>query len=87
MLHGAFEDTTPPALLIIDETEKWGVHAEEGIDEDDLLKFDGVCNENAQRFRKTKTVEITMAIDPDIAPDEAESTEDEKALEPGGPPD
>ena len=28
-----------------------------------------------------------MAIDPDIAPDEAESSEDDKALEPGGPPD
>ena len=86
-LHGAFEDTTLPAHLITYEKEKWGVLAEEGIDEDDLLKFDGVCNENATRFRKTKTVEIMMAIDPDIAPDEAESSEDGKALEPRGPPD
>ena len=53
--------------------------AKEGVDEDDLLKFDSVCNENALRFRKTKTVEIMMAIDPDIAPGEAESSEDDKS--------
>ena len=28
-----------------------------------------------------------MAVDPDVAPDDAESWEDSKALEPGGPPD
>ena len=58
-LIGAFEDSTLPALHVIDEKETWGVVAEEGIEEEELLKFDGVCNENAPQFRRTKTVEIT----------------------------
>ena len=49
-----------------------------GVEEADLLQFDCICNENAPQFQRTKTVEIMMAIDPDIAPDEVESSEDER---------
>ena len=44
-------------------------------------------NENAPKLKKTKTVETMLALDPDNAPDEAESSEDDKELEPGGPPE
>ena len=57
------------------------------MDEDDLLKFDGVCNDNAPKCQRTKTVEIMLALDPDNAPDEAESLEDGKEIEPGCPPE
>ena len=38
--------------------------------------FFGICNDNAPQFRRTKTVEIMIALDPDTASDEAESSED-----------
>ena len=66
-LHGAYEDTTLLAPMVTDETEHWAV-IEEGGD-DDLLRYDGICNENAPKFRKTKVIEVMMAIDPDIGPE------------------
>ena len=39
------------------------------VEEEDLLQFEGICNENAPQFQRTKTIEITIAIDPDTAPD------------------
>ena len=57
------------------------------MDEDDLVKFDSMWNENAPKFQRTKTVEIMLALDPDNAPDETDSLEDDKELEPGGPPE
>ena len=88
-LNGAFEGSALPAPHVIDENETWGVIAEEGAEEEDLLKFDGICNENAPQFRGTKTIEIMMAIDPDTAPEEFDSSEDEQKAfeEPGGAPD
>ena len=86
-LNAAFEGTTLPAPLITDETKKWGVIAKDDVDEDDLLNFDGVWNENAPKFQRTKTVEIMLALDPHNAPNEDESSEDAKELEPGGPPE
>ena len=88
-LHGAFEDSTLLALHVADEMETWGMIAEERMEDEDLLKFDGIFKENAQQFRRTKTVEIMMAIDPDTVPKEAESAEDEQKAfdEPGGAPD
>ena len=77
-LNGAFEDTILLAPHVTDEKEEWGVMVEAGTEEEDLLQFDGICNENAQRFQRTKTVEIMLAIHPDTAPDEAESSEDER---------
>ena len=76
-LNGAFEDTILPAPHVTDEKEDWGVIVDAGTEEEDLLQFDGICNENAPRFRRTKTVEIMLAIDPDTAPEEVESSEDE----------
>ena len=49
-----------------------------GVEEEDLPQFEGICNENVPQFQKTKTIEIMMAVDPDTAPDEAESSEDER---------
>ena len=76
--NGAFADTILPASHVTDEKEEWGVMVEAGTEEEDLLQFDGICNENTPRFQRTKTVEIMLAIDPDTAPDEAESSEDER---------
>ena len=42
--------------------------AEESID--DLLEYEGIFNEKALRFRKTKTVAIMMSIDPDTGSDD-----------------
>ena len=60
-----------------------------GVEEEDVLQFDGVCNESALQFQRTQTIEIMMAIDPDTAPEEAESLEDDQKSfeEPGGAPD
>ena len=60
-----------------------------GVEEEGLLQSEGICNENAPQFQRTKTVEIMMAIDPDTAPDEAESSKDERKEpeEIGGVPD
>ena len=76
-LNGAFGDSTLPAPHVIDEKEKWGVIVDTGVEDEDLLQFEGICNENSPQFRRIKTVEIMMAIDPDTAPHEAESSEDE----------
>ena len=65
-LHGAYEDTTLPGPMVTDEAEQWAVIEEEGAE--DLLKYDGSCHENAPKFRKTKVIEIMMAIDPAIGP-------------------
>ena len=87
-LHGAFEDTILPAPHVTDEKENWGVIVDAGTEEEDLLQFDGICKENAPRFRRTKTVEIMLAIDPDTAPEEVEFSEDEnKPEEIGGAPE
>ena len=88
-LNGAFADSTLPAAHVIDEKEEWGVIVDAGVEEEDLLQFDGICNENAPQFQRTKTVKIMMSIDPDTAPDEAESSEDEseEPEEIGGVPD
>ena len=87
MLHGAFEDAALPAPHVSNDTKKLEVVAEEGADV--LLEYDGLLNENARRFKKTRTIEIIMAIDPDTAPEEVESPEDEQIAfeEPGGAPD
>jgi len=53
--------------MVTDETEQWAV-IEEGGD-DDLLRYDGICNDNAPKFRKTKVIEVMLAIDPDIGPE------------------
>ena len=60
-------------VMLLKEKEDWGMMVEAGAKEEDLLLFEGICNENAPRFRRTNTIEIMLAIDPDIAPDEAES--------------
>ena len=39
-----------------------------GVEHEDLLQFEGICNENSPHFQKIKTIEIMMAIDPDTAP-------------------
>ena len=69
-LNGAFEDTILHAPHVIDGQEDRGVIVDAGTEEEDLLQFDGICNENAPRFRRTNTVEIMLAIDPDTAPEE-----------------
>ena len=51
-LHGAFEDTTLPAPMVTESTEKFQVTVEEGAD--DLFEYGGICKESAPRFRKTK---------------------------------
>ena len=88
-LNGAFEDSTLPALHVTDEKEDWGVIVDTGVEDGDLLQFEGICNENSPQFRRIKTVEIVMAIDPDTAPYDAESSEDEhkEPDEIGGVPD
>ena len=75
-LNLAFEDSTLPALHVIDEKEDWGVIVDTGVEDEDLLQLEGICHEKSQQFRIIKTVEIMMAIDPDTAPYEAESSED-----------
>ena len=62
MLHGTYENTTLLAPMTTDETEKWAVIKEGGAEH--LLKYEGACNANAQKFRKMKAVEVMMAIDP-----------------------
>ena len=88
-LHGAFEDSTLLALHVADEMETWGMIAEERMEDEDLLKFDGIFKENAPQFRRTNTVEIMMAIDPDTAREEGESSQGEPTAfeEPGGAPE
>ena len=54
---------TLPAPYVSDDTEKLEVVAEEGTD--DGFEYDGMLKEHAPRFRKTKTVEVMMAIDPE----------------------
>ncbi|CAK0849503.1 unnamed protein product, partial [Prorocentrum cordatum] len=44
-LLGAFEDANLPAPHTVDDDEKWELIAGE-VDEDDLLEYDGVLNEN-----------------------------------------
>ena len=88
-LNGAYEDATLPAPHVTDEQETWGVIAENDIEEEDIRLYDGICNENAPQFRRGKTVEIMLAIDPDVIPEEAESSEDEQVApeELGGAPE
>ena len=62
-LHGPIEDATLPAPYVFNTREKFEVVAEEGTD--DLLECDVLPNENALRFKKTKAVEVMMALDPD----------------------
>ena len=50
-----------------------GVIVEEGAGAEDLLKFDCICKENAQQFRRTNAVEIMMAIDPGTIPEDGDS--------------
>ena len=38
--------------------------------------YGGICNENAPKFRKTKVVEVMMAINPDTGPDDPVDTPD-----------
>ena len=45
-LNGAFEDSTLPALHVIDEKEEWGVIVDTGVEDEDLLQFKEICNEN-----------------------------------------
>ena len=87
-LNGAFEDYTLPAPYVTDEKER-GVIADTGVEDEDLLPFEGICNENSPQFRRTTTVEAMMAIDPDNASHEAESSEGEhnEPDEIGGAPD
>ena len=47
-LNGAFEDTTIPALHVTDEKDDWGVIADAGTEDEDLVQFNGICNENAK---------------------------------------
>ena len=64
--------------------------AEDGAD--DVFQYDGMFKENALRFRKTKTVKMMMAIDPDTRPDHPVDTPDAQgpanddfaAIEPDG---
>ena len=63
-LHGAFEDVSLLAPYVSDDTETWDVLTEE-IGSADVLEYDGRVNDNALRFKKTKTVEIAMALDTD----------------------
>ena len=88
-LNGAFEDPTLPAPHVIDEKDDWGVIVDTGVEDGDLLQFEGICNQNSPQFRRTTTVEIILVIDPDTAPYEAESSEDEhkEPDEIGGVPD
>ena len=60
-----------------DDTEKLEIVAEEGSD--DILEFDGMLNMNAPRFRKTKTVEVMMALDPDNENDDDDNNDDPNA--------
>ena len=69
MLHGAYEDTTWLASMTIDESEKWAVIERGGAE--DLQNYEGICNENALRFRKMKAIEVMMAIDPDTGQDDS----------------
>ena len=81
--HGALEDATLPAPCASDTNEKLEVVAEEGTD--DLLEYDGLLNENAARFKKTKTVEVMMALDPDTGSnDDAQVEMDGAQLEADG---
>ena len=45
-LNGTFEDSILPAPNVSDEKEDWGVIVDAGAEEEDLLQFDGICNEN-----------------------------------------
>ena len=74
-LNCAFEDSTLPALHDTNEKELWAVIVDSGFDDEGLVQFEGICNENSPQFQTIKTVEIMMAIDPDTSPHEAESSE------------
>ena len=80
-LHAAFDDTTLPAPMVTDSTEKWEVIVEERAD--DLFKYDGMCKENIMCFQKTTVVELMMAIDPGTAPDDPDTAPDDRADTPG----
>ena len=41
------------------------------------MQFERICNENSPQFLIIITVEIMMAVDPDTAPYDAESSEDD----------
>ena len=77
-LNCAFEDSTLPALHDTNEKELWAVIVDSGFDDEGLVQFEGICNENSPQFQTIQTVEIMMAIDPDTSPHEAESSEDEQ---------
>ena len=50
----------------------------EEVGEDDVHEYDGLKDANAPRFRKTKIVELMMALDPDSGQaSEDESSEDD----------
>ena len=48
----------------MDNSEKGEIVAEVGAD--DLFQYDGFLIKNASRFKRTKTIEIMVAIDPDL---------------------
>ena len=69
---------TLPAPHVIDEKEEWGGIVDAGVENQDLLQFEGICNENSQQFQRSKTVEIMLAINPDTVPYEVEFSKDER---------
>ena len=47
---------------------------------DDILEYDGLLKENAPRFKKSRVVELMMALDPEVSGQGAsEATEEEQA--------
>ena len=64
-LQGAFEDLTLPSPHFSDDTEQWSVVTDE-VGSADVLEYDGLLQENAPRFERTRIVETMMAIEPDL---------------------
>ena len=80
-LNGALEDMILLAPQVSDDIKCWDVVTEEA-GSDDILEYDGLKNENASRFRKTKikAVELMMALDRDSGSnDDAQPEADEPA--------
>ena len=46
----------------------------QAVANEELLRFEGIFNDNSPQFQRIQIVEIMMAIDPDTAPHEAESS-------------
>ena len=64
-LQGAFEDLTLPSPHFSDDTEQWSILTDE-VGSADILEYDGLLQENAPRFERTRIVETMMAIEPDL---------------------